>query len=490
MATVQLSPNVKIEAITPEGPGTAPIWYTLTIGDSDLSTRNPTQFQDEITNAVNTGKISAAEGATATAGLSQAITEVQQQLSSSATTTQPSSDPATTQTVTAETAAATAPQGSIADAPTPVSEVVVNGSPAPGSVTIVPQPPIIDEPIVNQPQVTIVPQPPIIDQPVVSSVQNTIVDTPPVITDGPSIPPNQPAVLPADFSTDPSAQGSSKGLSGAISKTQASAVAQSSANTPGQGDWRVRLSLAPGATYLYKAPGDVGILAPLKETNGVIFPYTPTISVNYAANYDAASLVHTNYKMFQYSGSSVDSVTIACEFTCQDAFEANYLLAAIHFFRSMTKMFYGQDQNPKAGTPPPLCFMHGMGGYQFANHPLVINSFSYALPSEVDYIKTTAPSTPGANDATSAPAASNSTGSRLQQANVAPGGSCPLANFSPYPASTADSSTVTWVPTKIQLSISCYPIVSRNQVSNGFSLKDYATGNIYNGTTNPNGGFW
>ena len=297
-------------------------------------------------------------------------------------------------------------------------------------------------------------------------------------------------VDPNYFADDPAAQGSSSGLSGAISKTQASAVAQVSANASGQGDWRVRLSLAPGATYLYKAPGDVGILGPLQATNGVIFPYTPTISVNYAANYDAASLVHTNYKMFQYTSSSVDSVTIACEFTCQDAFEANYLLAAIHFFRSMTKMFYGQDQNPKAGTPPPLCFMHGMGGYQFANHPLVINSFSYALPSEVDYIKTTAPSTPGANDATSAPAASNSTGSRLQQANVAPGGSCPPANFSPYPASTADSSTVTWVPTKIQLSISCYPIVSRNQVSNGFSLTDYATGNIYNGTTNPNGGFW
>jgi len=488
-ATVQLSPNIKLEADTPEGPGTAPIWYTLTIGDAGLNTRNPTQFQGEITDAVNRGVISAAEGATATAGLPQAITEVQQQLSSSATTTQPSSDPATTQTVTAETAAATAPQDSIADAPTPVSEVVVNGSPAPGSVTIVPQPPIIDEPIVNQPQVTIVPQPPIIDQPVVSSVQNTIVDTPPVITDDPSIPPNQPAVLPADFSTDPSAQGSSKGLQGLVANTQSQATQSIAANAEGQGDWRVRLALAPGATYLYKTSSDPGILAPLVDTDGVIFPYTPAISVNYAASYDAASLVHTNYKMFQYTGSSVDSITLTCEFTCQDVAEANYVLAVIHFFRSMTKMFYGQDQNPIAGTPPPLCFIYGMGSYQFSNHPLAITGFNYALPADVDYIKTTAPSVPGtvpASPTNNTNLKSSPTSARLSTTGVSPGGATPPPQFS----TPTSASTVTWVPSKIQLSVSCVPIVSRNQVSNIFNLADYASGKIYDGTNNSNGGFW
>jgi hypothetical protein len=300
-------------------------------------------------------------------------------------------------------------------------------------------------------------------------------------------------VDPNYFAEDPAAQGSSSGLSGAISKTQASAVAQVSANASGQGDWRVRLSLAPGATYLYKAPGDVGILGPLQATNGVIFPYTPTIAVNYSASYsDTPNIVHTNYKMYQYTSSAVDNVTITGDFTCQDTSESNYLLAVIHFFRSMTKMFYGQDQSPKAGTPPPLCFIHGMGGYQFANHPLAITGFSYSLPNDVDYIKTTTPSSPGINKSllnALSSFVSNPTTNRLQTIGVAVGGAC-LAASNFISASTPGPAETTWVPTKIQLSINCVPIVSRNQVSNIFSLNDYATGKIFNGTNNVNGGFW
>jgi NDP-sugar pyrophosphorylase family protein len=41
-----------------------------------------------------------------------------------------------------------------------------------------------------------------------------------------------------------------------------------------------------------------------------------------------------------------------------------------------------------------------------------------------------------------------------------------------------------FVPTKMKMSITCYPVVSRNQVSNEFSLRDYATGALVKG------GFW
>ena len=73
----------------------------------------------------------------------------------------------------------------------------------------------------------------------------------------------------------------------------------------GRKDWRVRLSLsdAPEVNYLYRAPNP-GILNPLNATNGVLFPYTPTISVNYTASYNPTELVHSNYKVFQYSSSS------------------------------------------------------------------------------------------------------------------------------------------------------------------------------------------
>ena len=45
---------------------------------------------------------------------------------------------------------------------------------------------------------------------------------------------------------------------------------------PGNNDWRVRLVLAEGSDYLYKDNSNT-LLAPLRNANGVIFPYTPKI---------------------------------------------------------------------------------------------------------------------------------------------------------------------------------------------------------------------
>lgn len=265
-------------------------------------------------------------------------------------------------------------------------------------------------------------------------------------------------------------------------------------------DWRVRLSLAPGANYLY-AGDNPGILKPLQATNGVVFPYTPTIQVSYQANYSPIEVTHSNYKVFQYSNSGVDSVTISCDFTAQDTYEARYLLAVIHFFKSMTKMFYGQDVYPIRGTPPPLCYMYGMGGYQFAAHPLAIRDFNYTLPNDVDYIQTVSPDVLqdlqitenveralAAIDAQlaamTAGKASTETQCRLGD-GLMPGGRIPPPVFNNIP-----KDIVTYVPTKIQISIGCVPMMSRNQVSNYFSLEDYASGQLVKGTTRPGGGMW
>lgn len=233
-------------------------------------------------------------------------------------------------------------------------------------------------------------------------------------------------------------------------------------------DWRVRLSLAQDSTYFYNNP-DAGILKPLVRTNGVIFPYTPAININYLATYEPASIVHNNYKVFQYSNSSVDSVTITCDFTAQDDGEANYMLAVIHFFRSLTKMFFGQDQQPRAGTPPPLCYLSGIGTFQFNNHPLAVSSFAYNLPNDVDYISTDGPIT------MQAPTATNNLSSSLRlPPNIVAGGVAAPPMFENRPR--ADSRT--WVPTKMQMVITCIPIMSRNEVSNEFSLREYSNGSL------------
>jgi hypothetical protein len=288
---------------------------------------------------------------------------------------------------------------------------------------------------------------------------------------------------------DPEAGGSG-GYSGTTAKlnTQSQATQQDVANFKQKEDWRVRLSLAPGATYLYK-DSSPGILAPLAATDGVIFPYTPSISVAYSAAYDPTELTHTNYKFFQYKSSSVDSVNLTCDFTAQDTFEANYLLAVIHFFRSVTKMFYGQDQNPKPGTPPPLCYLSGLGSFQFDAHPLAITGFTYSLPNDVDYIRAGSTTTnAGVSKAQSIPKinVSSASASRMDSSNLNAGGTQAPPKF----ASNAGTTEPTYVPTKMQISITAIPIVTRNDISNKFSLKEYATGKLLRGTQRSGGGIW
>jgi hypothetical protein len=246
-----------------------------------------------------------------------------------------------------------------------------------------------------------------------------------------------------------------------------------------QADWRVRLSLAPGATYLYNDASEGDILAPLQATNGVIFPYTPQISVSYRANYDPTDITHSNYKLFFYRNSAVDDIQIVADFTAQDTGEASYVLAVIHFFKSVTKMFYGQDTSPTAGTPPPLCFLSGLGQYQFNNHPLLVTNFQYALPTDVDYIRAGSTTQYSGQNLNSYQAKKSKVGfldsilGRLRGSGLSRGAMSAPPNFS-----SLSNSEATYVPTKIQLTISCVPVVSRNDISKNFSVSDYATGSL------------
>ena len=300
--------------------------------------------------------------------------------------------------------------------------------------------------------------------------------------------PTEAALGELGINTDPAAGGSSRGLTGAQTNARTGATAQDEANFKQREDWRVRLSLAPSADYLYKSKQVQGILQPLAATDGIIFPYTPSIQLTYAASYTPTDLTHSNYKIFQYNYSSIDNLQITGDFTAQDTFEADYLLAVIHFLRSVTKMFYGQDQNPKPGTPPPLCYLSGLGAFQFDAHPLAVTSFTYSLPSDVDYIRAGSTTTlAGVNRSSgNTPINDNSiTNNRL--VGLQSGGQPIGPQYQTTPGGTVEP---TYVPTKIQISIGCVPIISRNDISNRFSLKDYATGKLLRGSQNKQAGIW
>lgn len=261
-------------------------------------------------------------------------------------------------------------------------------------------------------------------------------------------------------------------------------------------DWRVRLSLAPGSKYLYNG-GDPGILEPLINTNGVIFPYTPTIQMGYKANYDTPEITHSNYKLHFYKNSSVEDLTITAEFTAQDTVEANYLLAVLHFFKSATKMFYGQDAEPKPGTPPPLLYLSGFGTYQYDNHPLLLSSFSYTLPNDVDYIRAGVNETWAGSSistligSTSAKAATNPLTAiinkvfRIKSNGLQPGGQKPVPTFK-----SLSNQQATYVPSKLQISLTLLPVVTRRDISQNFSVQKYASGELLQGSKRQGGGIW
>jgi predicted nuclease with TOPRIM domain len=242
-------------------------------------------------------------------------------------------------------------------------------------------------------------------------------------------------------------------------------------------DWRVRLRLAGSANYLYRA-ANPGILTPLRSTDGVVFPYMPQITTNYVANYSNYELTHSNYRGYFYQNSHVSEINIDATFTAQDTNEANYLLAVIHFFRSVNKMFYGQDVAGLRGAPPPLVFLQGLGEFQFNLAPCVVQNFNYVLPPDVDYIAARVANVADTNllDRRSFNweeefyAAQQS---RLSNSNIPPGGIRPK----PAPA-TLGITTPTYVPTQMQIALTLLPVQTRAQVSREFSLEQFANGSL------------
>ena len=254
----------------------------------------------------------------------------------------------------------------------------------------------------------------------------------------------------------------------------------------------MRLSLGPGANYLYNAPtgpngAGPGILYPLAKTGGVIFPYTPRIETAYKADYDTYSLTHSNYRGYFYKSSYTDAVNIFAQFTAQDTNEAQYLLAVIHFFRSVTKMFYGQDA--ERGAPPPLVYLSGLGEYQFSRHPCVVTSFNYTLPNDVDYIRARSINVNGTDLLTRRNRQDLPTNpisgavARLQNLFSSQGINKGAVDYPPGAPNLGENQP-TYVPTKMDIGITLLPVQSRQQVSRVFSLRQYANGDQLKG------GFW
>jgi len=252
--------------------------------------------------------------------------------------------------------------------------------------------------------------------------------------------------------------------------------------------------LAAGAGIFYQDPTLLpnALMYPLLETNGVIWPYVPQISVTHQANYTPASLTHSNYTAHFYNNSEVADIQVSGEFTVQSPADGQYLMAAIYFFRAATKMFFGQGAN--VGNPPPIVFLDGYGSHYFPHVPCVITTFQHTMPAEVDYIQVPISKTSLTESAASAPAGPN-TSVQLTEEEKAFVPALLDSSKEGTKATTAPKleyntiTTTTRVPAVSTIAVTLRPIYSRKNLHNRFDLNKFANGDLLADNDKGFGGF-
>jgi hypothetical protein len=148
---------------------------------------------------------------------------------------------------------------------------------------------------------------------------------------------------------------------------------------PHPNDWRVRLSMSTWPGFSTSA-----VLKPLLDAGGLIFPYTPKLSISNRAHYDAVTPIHSDYTFQVYKNSDPGRITISAPMYVEDTTQGLYWVAMVHYLRSLTKMFVGSDS--KAGNPPPIVFLNAYGNYVFKNVPVVVTDIRVELENTCDYI--------------------------------------------------------------------------------------------------------
>jgi hypothetical protein len=156
----------------------------------------------------------------------------------------------------------------------------------------------------------------------------------------------------------------------------------------GAKDLRVKLRV-PNEYLVGPAAGPTNII---QKNGGILFPYTPQITLDNQASYNTQNPLHSNYPLYFYKNSSVGPINVTAKFTVQNEFEGAVLLGVIHLLRGLTKMKFGND--PDAGSPPPVCRFDAYGDFMLYNVPVSIASWRHDLPDNVDYIAVGRPGSP------------------------------------------------------------------------------------------------
>lgn len=218
-------------------------------------------------------------------------------------------------------------------------------------------------------------------------------------------------------------------------------------------DRRARLRPKPGAEgYVYGDTTQSGLMSILRETNGLMFPITPTISETHAVQYSTYSPTHSITKFNSYNNTENVTLQISGDFVVTNATEARYLLACIHFVRSVMKMDFG-FASPSRGTPPPVLIFSAYGTFMYNDIPVVVKGANFSMDPDVDYIQV--------------PLLGTSTDFGRD-----------LLAVSDFFERVSDRPERVWVPSKLTLSLSLEQQVTSKWLVDDFNLNSFKRGEL------------
>ena len=215
-------------------------------------------------------------------------------------------------------------------------------------------------------------------------------------------------------------------------------------------DWRVRLQIPNLAEALHESIlANNDLMAPLLPSRGIFWPLTPAVVIQHSANYNPLAQTHSNYPFQAYQNSQVDSLNVIGEFPVQNSEDAKHWVATVNFLRTVTKMYFGKDDQPLKGNPPPILHLSGYGDHVFNKVPVIVNTFNVELRPGIDYIST-------------------------KQTQIGYG----AGRVDPTLAAAVEAGTSqSWAPTLSNISVLVTPVYSRDSVGK-FSLSEFARGKL------------
>jgi len=125
----------------------------------------------------------------------------------------------------------------------------------------------------------------------------------------------------------------------------------------------------------------------LQDAGGIIFPYTPSISYSYKAEYTTQTPIHTNFAQNFYKNSSLSEISISGKFTVENGADAHTYLSTVLLIKSLMRMRSGGalTGDIDSGSTPPVCRLSAYGDAMISNVPVVIKDFRVELPDNIDY---------------------------------------------------------------------------------------------------------